>query len=82
MGFFYFSFLGFGTYINGVGFILGDLSTVSTGAGASMLITSRAVPLETSAPPILAVSPGMVIMLRINLWYPQVNYQIQNYWLN
>jgi len=68
MGFFCLYFLGLGTSLTSVGFVLGHFGTIGTTAGASMLITSGEAPSEVTAPLVLTVSPSLDIVLRINRW--------------
>lgn len=49
-----------------MGFNLVDLGTLCIGAEASMLTTSGAAPLEATVPLVLAVSPGLDLVLRMN----------------
>jgi len=65
MGFFFLSFVGLGTSLTGVGFGLGDLGAIGIAARAFLLITIGAAPLQAIAPPVLIVSPGLDIVLRI-----------------
>lgn len=68
IGLFYLSFLGLGCSCTGVGFGLGDLGAVGTGVSSSMLTTSKDAPSKATTPLVLAVSPGLNMVLRINYW--------------
>lgn len=65
------SFFSFWVSLIGVGFSLGDLGTTGTGAGASILTTSRVAPLDVTSPLVLIVPIGLGpnMVSRMNFWF-------------